>query len=95
MYDQFYGNRRAYSEVIRIKKTVAGDYWFYIWDWLNGPDSTSWSESGIKVYIYRWDTATSTPKLVKEYTPPPGQGEYWDICFINGNNITDLNSLTN
>jgi len=94
MYDQLYGNRRAYSEVIKIKKTVAGEYFYYIQDYGNGPGSTSWSESGIKAYIYRWDAATSTQKLVKTYTPPPGAGQYWDICTITGNTIADINSIT-
>jgi thermitase len=96
LWDSDYGdgNLRDFSEVIRIKKTVSGTYLFYIWDWFNGIGSTSWSNSGIKVYIYRWDPATLTQKLVKTYTPPSGAGQYWDICYINGNTITDINNLT-
>jgi len=89
-----FGNRRS-SEAIRIKTTVSGDYFYYIWDYLNLEMSTSWYDSGIKAYIYKWDSSTATQKLVKTYTPPPGgSGQYWDICLINGNTITDLNSLT-
>ena len=89
-----FGNRRS-SEVIRIKTTVSGDYFYYIWDYMNLEGSTSWADSGIKAYIYKWDSSTATQKLVKTYTPPPGgSGQYWDICLINGNTITDLNSLT-
>ncbi len=93
-----FGNRRS-SEVIRIKKTVSGDYFYYIWAYtITGEGSigsTSWYDSGIKAYIYKWDSSTKTQKLVKTYTPPPGgSGQYWDLCLINGNTITDLNSLT-
>ena len=97
LIDQIYGTRRAFSEVIRIKKTVSGDYWYYIDDWWNGAGSTSWFESGIKVYIFRWDPVTLTPKLVKTYTPDTATGdagEYWDICTITGNNINDINNIT-
>ncbi len=89
-----FGNRRS-SEAIRIKTTESGDYFYYIWDYMNLEGSTSWYDSGIKAYIYKWDSSTATQKLVKTYTPPPGgSGQYWDICLINGNTITDLNSLT-
>jgi thermitase len=93
-----FGNRRS-SEAIRIKKTVSGDYFYYIWAYTTTGEgsigSTSWYESGIKAYIYKWDSSTATQKLVKTYTPPPGgSGQYWDICLINGNTITDLNRLT-
>jgi hypothetical protein len=89
------GNLREFSEVIRIKKTVSGSYLFYLTDWWIGPGSTSWASSGIKAYIYRWDPVTLTQKLVKTYTPPAaGAGQYWDICTITGNTITDINNLT-
>jgi len=89
-----FGNRRS-SEAIRIKTTVSGDYFYYIWDYMNLEGSTSWYDSGIKAYVYKWDSSTATQKLVKTYTPPPGgSGQYWDICLINGNTITDLNNLT-
>jgi len=89
-----FGNRKS-SEVIRIKTTTSGDYFYYIWDYMNLEGSTSWYDSRIKAYIYKWDSSTATQKLVKTYTPPPGgSGQYWDICLINGNTITDLNSLT-
>jgi thermitase len=93
-----FGNRRS-SEVIRIKQTVSGDYFYYIWAYTATGEgsigSTSWYDSGIKAYIYKWDSSTATQKLVKTYAPPlGGSGQYWDICLINGNTITDLNSLT-
>jgi thermitase len=94
-YDYMVGNRRAFSEVIRIKQTVAGEYTLSVWDWGNGLGSTSWSESGIKVYIYRWDAATLTPKLVETFTPPPvGAGQYWDVCTISGNTITQIGTIS-
>ena len=74
---------------------VPGDYLYSIWDWQNLVGSTSWYESGIKAYIYQWDPETRTQKLVKTYTPPLlDSGQYWDICTINGNTITDVNDLT-
>ena len=94
-YDPLDVSNRKSSEVIRIKKTLSGDYFYYIWDWQNLGGSTSWYDSGIKAYIYRWDSSTATQKLVKTYTPPPGDsGQYWDICTINGNTISDVNDLT-
>jgi len=88
------GTLRAFSEVIRIKKTVTGQYFFYIDDLFTGAGSTTWFASGIKVYIYKWNAATAKLKLVKTYTPPAGAGQYWDICNIQGNKITDINNLT-
>jgi thermitase len=91
------GNLRDFSEVIRIKKTVSGTYLFYVVDFGIGAGSTSWADSGIKAYIYKWDSATSTQKLVKTYTPPAGPtdaGQFWVICTIDGNTITDQNFLS-
>jgi thermitase len=89
-----FGNRKS-SEVIRIKTTTPGDYLYSIWDYMNLVGSTSWYDSGIKAYIYQWDPETMTQKLLKTYTPPPGGfGQYWDICTINGNAITDVNTLS-
>ena len=89
-----FGNRKS-SEVIRIKTMTPGDYLYSIWDYMNPAGSTSWYDSGIKAYLYQWDPETATQKLVKTYTPTPGgSGQYWDICVINGNAITDINTLT-
>jgi thermitase len=88
-------NLRRFSEVIRIKKLVPGEYTFYVWDEANGTDSTSWFASGIKAYIYRWDATHLRPKLVATFTPSAGQGAYWDICTIKGNIITPINTLRN
>jgi len=92
--DNSAGNLRAFSEVIRIKKMVSGDYFFYVDDWSNGTGSSSWASSGIKAYIYRWDPVTLTQKLVKTFTPPSDTGRYWNICTIYGNTITEINNLT-
>jgi thermitase len=87
------GNLRQYSESIRIKKTVTGEYVFFATDWASG--SATWATSGIKAYIYRWDPVTLTQKLVATFTPPAGTGEYWCICKINGNTVTGNPLLTN
>jgi thermitase len=88
-------NLRRFSEVIRIKKLVPGEYTFYVFDEKNGVDSTSWFVSGIKAYIYRWDATHLRPKLAATFTPQAGQGAYWDICTIKGNIITPINTLRN
>jgi thermitase len=86
------GNLRQYSEAIRIKKTVSGEYIFFATDWTSG--SATWATSGIKAYIYRLDPVTLTQKLVTTVTPPAGTGEYWCICKISGNTVTETSLLT-
>jgi len=89
-------NLRAYSETIRVKKLKAGTYKFYVDDWWNGAGSTSWNNSGIKAYIYRWDPATLTQKLIKIITPRAGcTGEYWYVADINGRIVTEVNDCDN
>ena len=96
MWDSDYleGNLREFSEVIRIKKLTTGIYSLFVDDWLNGSGSTSWSLSGIKAYIYRWDPVTNMQKLIKTYIPSSGTGQFWHICNISGNTITEVNVLT-
>jgi len=86
------GNLRQYSEAIRIKKTVSGEYIFFATDWTGG--SATWASSGIKAYIYRYDPVSLTSKLVATFTPPAGTGEYWCICKISGNTVTGNPLLT-
>jgi len=89
------GNLRTFSEVIRIRKMISGmTYTFYAVDWLNGIGSTSWGDSGIKAYIFRWDPVALRSKLVASFTPPAGSGQFWDICQIKGNTITPINSVS-
>jgi hypothetical protein len=88
-------NLRRYSEVIRIKQMLSGEYKFYVWDEKNQTNSTSWFSSGIVARIYRWDATLARPKLVATFTPPAGQGAFWDICTIKGNTITPIQTLHN
>jgi hypothetical protein len=98
-WDDYYeiSNLRRYSEVIRIKQMVSGEYKFYVFDELNqsNPANISWFSSGIVARIYRWDATLLQPKLVATFTPPAGQGIYWDICTIKGNTITPIQTLHN
>ena len=89
------GNLRDFSEVIRIKKTVSGEYVYMMWDWGNGDNSTSWADSGIKAYIFRYDPATRKSKLVTTLTPPAGAGAFWCVATIAGNKVTETGVLTN
>jgi hypothetical protein len=82
---------RAFSEVIRIKKTLPGTYKYFVGEIYGTPDT--WSALGIKAYIYKYVAGTS--KLVKTYTPPAGVGTYWYIADITGSTITDVNTMTN
>jgi hypothetical protein len=91
--DQAAGNRRAFSESIRIKKVLPGTYTFIVDDYDNQAGSTSWSVSGIKVYVYRWDAVLSQPKLVATFTPPAGSGRYWYVFDLVGNKITPLDNI--
>lgn len=86
------GNLRDFSEAIRIKKTVSGEYIFFATDWTG--DSATWASSGIKAYIYRYDPVSLKSKLVATFTPPAGTGEYWCICKISGNTVTGNPLLT-
>jgi hypothetical protein len=88
-------NRRWFSEAIRIKKVLPGMYTFMIEDWWTGDDSISWSVSGIKVYVYRWNAALNQPKLVATFTPPAGSGRYWYVFDLVGNTITPIGNITN
>jgi hypothetical protein len=83
------GNRRASSEAIRIKKLLPGTYTFVVDDYDNGADSTSWSVSGIKVYVYKYNV------LVATFTPPAGSGRYWYVFDLAGSTITPLDLLSN
>ncbi len=96
MWDSYYySDLRKYSESIRIRKLMSGIYKFFVDDWWNGSGSTSWSLSGIKAYIYRWDPATLTQKLIKIITPPTGSaGEFWYIADIKGSTITVVNTVS-
>jgi hypothetical protein len=87
--DQTAGNRRASSEAIRIKKLLPGTYTFVVDDYDNGADSTSWSVSGIKVYVYKYNV------LVATFTPPVGSGRYWYVFDLTGSTITPLDTLSN
>lgn len=93
---EYYSNLRTFSEVIRIGKMKPGIYKFYVDDWWNGNGSISWRTSGIKAYIYRWDPATSTQKLIKTIKPPSGcTGRFWYIADIQGNTVTERNTCSN
>ncbi len=93
--DREYFNLRASSETIRIKKLNAGTYTFFVDDWWIGSGSNYWNSSVIKAYIYRWDPATLTQKLIKVITPPAGcTGKYWHVADINGGIVTEVNTCS-
>jgi thermitase len=87
-----FSDLRRYSGVFRIKRLVPGTYSYRILD-ETGAGSTSWSTSGIKAYIYRWDATLGQPKLISTFTPPAGGGQWWEVCTITGQTVTPVNAL--
>ena len=60
---------RRQAESINIRKVLTGGrYVFVVEDYLGGPGSANWGNSGIKAYLYKGST------LVKTYTPPAEMG---------------------
>jgi len=98
-YNYFYdlitfpGDPRTYAETINIRKLLpGGGYVFYVYDAYNGLNSTSWTTSGIKAYLFKGN------QLVKTYdasTATGGSGQLWIINEIVGTTITDENFLEN
>lgn len=87
------GDPRTYAETINIRKLLpGGEFVFYVYDEYNGLNSTSWTTSGIKAYLFKGN------QLVKTYdasTATGGSGEFWIINEILGTTIIDENYLTN
>ncbi|GBE53225.1 thermophilic serine proteinase precursor [bacterium BMS3Bbin14] len=83
---------RSQAESIRLVKTLPGQTAIFVNDWQNKAGSTLWSTSGIQVFIYKWSGGGL--KLVQQFSPAPGSGEFWYIADISGNKLTIRDFLT-
>ncbi|NQU05842.1 MAG: carboxypeptidase regulatory-like domain-containing protein [Calditrichaeota bacterium] len=73
-------------ETITIHRLFTGTYNYYIYNYTL---TSSMANCGAKVQIYNTDGLLNTI-----YTPTTGNGEFWHICYINGNGeVTVVNEI--
>lgn len=78
-------------EITSINTQLAGAYIFYVYDYTNGEETSSFalSASQARVSVYRGNT------LLEEFYVPAGQeGTLWKVFEISGENITPVNTLS-
>ncbi|MDD3702246.1 MAG: PKD domain-containing protein [Bacteroidales bacterium] len=74
-------------ETMTIYQLFPGTYHYYIYNYTGSPDITT-SNAVVQVY-------SQTGLLYTLQVPTTGEGRYWHVCDVNGNNgqITIINSI--
>ena len=67
---------------------AGGSYTFKVHNYSAGYDSVSLADSGAVVKVYLADQAEPLT-----YQVPSGDGEWWEVCRIEGGQVTPVNTI--
>lgn len=76
-------------ETTTLKPTTASPYYFYVYNW-SGNDNATLASSGAQVKLYNGST------LVRTFNVPTnqGNGNYWNVFYIQNNALYVIDTIT-